>query len=117
MAGLGVQLLRPLIEMTFFFRQFFFQLPQVLHRRLHSHGPFLDAPALLLAMLVFLVPLRPEAMHFLDPALEIGLGLLLAIALLGESVFLTAEVLALLFEPGAKRCQEGLLALHVGGPL
>ncbi len=115
--GLDVQLLGPLVEMNFLLGEFFFELAEPINGRLHTRGAILNLPALLIVMPLFIFPLGPESLHFLDAALHVGFGFLMAIALFENRLFLAAEIVLLFFESGSEAGERGLLRLEVSRPL
>ena len=117
LSGLGVQLLRPLVEVDFFLGQSFLQVAQTIDGGLHGAGPLLDLLSLLIMMPFFIIPFGAETMNLLDAALQVRFGLFLAIALLGELKFLATQIFALFLQASAERGERCLLALQMGRSL
>jgi len=101
----------------FLLSQFFFQLTEAIDGRFHGGGPVLNLLPLLIVMALFIFPLCAETLDFPNPALQVGFGLLLTIALFDKSLLLAAEIVFLLFEPGAECGQQCLLSFDISGPL
>ena len=66
---------------------------------------------------LLLLDLGVQLLHFLRTPLQFGFGRFLMRPLLGQLLFLAAQVVAHPFESSAERCQQSLLPFQCGGSL